>query len=112
MQKLVLHNDFPEGVSRLGFLECTAWEGAGVLCVIEGGIPRSYNLSYLFTLEGGAEDSNLTGVQISDGHIALDVDAALWSIYPEWGRYADDDALALSCLRHFGSVTRFSGYLQ
>ena len=33
------------GVDRRGFLQCMAWAGPGALCVMEGGILRSYSLS-------------------------------------------------------------------
>jgi len=34
-----------DGVDRRGFLRCMAWAGTGALCVIKGGVLRSYSLS-------------------------------------------------------------------
>ena len=34
-----------DGVDRRGFLKCMAWAGTGALCVIQGGVLKSFALS-------------------------------------------------------------------
>ncbi len=34
-----------DGVDRRGFLKCMAWAGTGALCVVNGGVLKSYSLS-------------------------------------------------------------------
>ncbi|HZC65729.1 MAG TPA: hypothetical protein VE545_04090, partial [Candidatus Dormibacteraeota bacterium] len=33
-----------DGVDRRGFLKCMAWAGTGALCVMQGGVLKSYAL--------------------------------------------------------------------
>jgi len=59
-----------DGIDRRGFLKCMAWAGTGVLCVMEGGVLKSYAL-------GGPSKPVSTGaselrfVQISDSHMGF-----------------------------------------
>lgn len=61
-----------DGIDRRGFLKCMAWAGAGSLCLMEGGVLRSFAL-------GAKPDSGMkshaTGgfsfVQISDSHMGF-----------------------------------------
>ncbi len=63
---LVDHNH--DGVDRRGFLKCMAWAGTGALCVIQGGVLKSYALPE-------AAKKKITGelsfVQISDSHMGF-----------------------------------------
>jgi hypothetical protein len=34
-----------DGVDRRGFLKCMAWAGTGALCVVQGGVLKSYGLN-------------------------------------------------------------------
>jgi 3',5'-cyclic AMP phosphodiesterase CpdA len=68
---LIDHNH--DGVDRRGFLKCMAWAGTGTLCVMQGGVLKSFSLSRL----GELDPSALTGkgelhfVQISDSHMGF-----------------------------------------
>lgn len=59
-----------DGVNRRGFLKCMAWAGTGALCVMQGGVLKSFSLSRL-----PEADSNMAGefrfVQISDSHMGF-----------------------------------------
>ncbi len=63
---LVDHNH--DGVDRRGFLKCMAWAGTGALCVMQGGVLKSYALPE-------AAKKKITGdlsfVQISDSHMGF-----------------------------------------
>lgn len=62
------HNN--DGVDRRGFLKCMAWAGTGALCVMQGGVLKSYALG---DLAGGgrAPEGELSFVQISDSHMGF-----------------------------------------
>ena len=59
-----------DGIDRRGFLKCMAWAGAGTLCVVEGGLLKSYALG-----SHGSKNSktaaSLSFVQISDSHMGF-----------------------------------------
>ena len=38
------HDHNNDGIDRRGFLKCMAWAGTGALCVIQGGVMKSYAL--------------------------------------------------------------------
>jgi hypothetical protein len=46
----LLHDQKHDGVDRQGFLKCVAWAGTGALCVMQGGVLKSYNLSRMLEL--------------------------------------------------------------
>src|SRR5215470_5267325 len=62
------HNN--DGIDRRGFLKCMAWAGTGALCVLQGGVMKSFALDqvdrHVGTLKG-----ELSFVQISDSHIGF-----------------------------------------
>src|SRR3954468_14416545 len=64
------HDHNHDGVDRRGFLKCMAWAGTGALCVMQGGVLKSFSLS-------GLSDSkmktagDLSFVQISDSHMGF-----------------------------------------
>ncbi len=62
------HDD--DGVDRRGFLKCMAWAGTGALCVMEGGVLKSYSLSGLSGPQSRAT-GELSFVQISDSHMGF-----------------------------------------
>src|ERR1700741_1549410 len=68
----ILHDHNHDGIDRRGFLKCMAWAGTGALCVMQGGVLKSYSLSRLSEL-GGAKPSagELSFVQISDSHMGF-----------------------------------------
>lgn len=75
MSRYIVHDHNHDGVDRRGFLKCMAWAGTGVLCVIKGGILKSYGLSQL-ARDGQGEaaanpQSELSFVQISDSHMGF-----------------------------------------
>jgi 3',5'-cyclic-AMP phosphodiesterase len=57
-----------DGVDRRGFLKCMAWAGTGALCVLQGGVLKSFDLA-------DASHSRIRGdfsfVQISDSHMGF-----------------------------------------
>jgi Icc protein len=67
-----LNND---GVDRRGFLKCMAWAGTGTLCVLQGGVLKSFAMSDIAAMtkqDKAAMKGNLSFVQISDSHIGFD----------------------------------------
>jgi 3',5'-cyclic-AMP phosphodiesterase len=70
-EDLIIHDHHHDGVDRRGFLKCMAWAGTGALCVIKGGILRSYSLSDPAGLAAGARDGELSFIQISDSHMGF-----------------------------------------
>lgn len=70
-QNIILRNDNKDGVDRRGFLRCMAWAGTGALCVMKGGILKSYSLSAAANSMEGALGGELSFVQISDSHMGF-----------------------------------------
>src|SRR5215470_4146689 len=67
---LIDHNH--DGIDRRGFLKCMAWAGTGALCVMQGGVLKSYSLSRLSELgPKAAAAGELSFVQISDSHMGF-----------------------------------------
>ena len=72
MKDEILHDHNNDGIDRRGFLKCMAWAGTGALCVMQGGVLKSYSLSRLSDLGGGAAaGGELSFVQISDSHMGF-----------------------------------------
>jgi 3',5'-cyclic-AMP phosphodiesterase len=67
----ILHDHNNGGVDRRGFLKCMAWAGTGVLCVMEGGILKSYSSSRLGEMGNLQMAGGLNFVQISDSHMGF-----------------------------------------
>jgi 3',5'-cyclic-AMP phosphodiesterase len=65
----ILHDHHRDGIDRRGFLKCMAWAGTGALCVMEGGVLKSYSLSSL--PDSGRAAGGLSFVQISDSHMGF-----------------------------------------
>ena len=45
MSKYIEENQEADGIDRRGFLKCMAWAGTGALCVLQGGVLKSFALS-------------------------------------------------------------------
>ena len=67
----ILHDHNHDGIDRRGFLKCMAWAGTGALCVIHGGVLKSYSLSHLDTIGEREAKGDLSFVQISDSHLGF-----------------------------------------
>jgi 3',5'-cyclic-AMP phosphodiesterase len=67
----LLHDHNHDGIDRRGFLKCMAWAGTGALCVMEGGILKSYSLGRLSQMGKGGMKGELSFVQISDSHMGF-----------------------------------------
>ena len=67
----ILHDHNNDGIDRRGFLKCMAWAGTGALCVMEGGILKSYGLSRVGEISAKEIAGELSFVQISDSHMGF-----------------------------------------
>jgi Icc protein len=74
----ILVDPNPDGIDRRGFLKCMAWAGTGTLCVLQGGVLKSYalgsaaaDLADLADLRKAAPRGELSFVQISDSHMGF-----------------------------------------
>jgi hypothetical protein len=68
----LLHDHNKDGIDRRGFLKCMAWAGTGALCVMQGGVLKSYSLSQISQMESNAAGAGeLSFVQISDSHMGF-----------------------------------------
>ena len=71
MPKFIKENLNKDGIDRRGFLECMAWAGTGALCVLQGGVLKSFALSDISRQKIGNLKADLSFVQISDSHIGF-----------------------------------------
>jgi 3',5'-cyclic-AMP phosphodiesterase len=67
--EVVGHNS--DGIDRRGFLKCMAWAGTGTLCVIQGGVLKSFALSRVSQFREVAAKGELSFAQISDSHMGF-----------------------------------------
>src|SRR5258708_23968311 len=67
----ILYDHNHDGIDRRGFLKCMAWAGTGALCVMSGGVLKSYSLSPLPELSPKEALGGLSFVQISDSHMGF-----------------------------------------
>ena len=65
----ILHDHNKDGVDRRGFLKCMAWAGTGALCLMQGGVLKSYSMSRIGELDAKKLAGELSFVQISDSHM-------------------------------------------
>jgi Icc protein len=70
-QQSLLFDHHHDGVDRRGFLKCMAWAGTGTLCVLNGGILKSFSLSGMSEIERAAAKGEMSFVQISDSHLGF-----------------------------------------
>jgi len=66
----ILSDHSHDGIDRRGFLKCMAWAGTGALCVLEGGVLKSYGLDDPAHIARAAR-GELSFVQISDSHMGF-----------------------------------------
>ncbi|MGA9889682.1 MAG: hypothetical protein WBQ31_19425, partial [Candidatus Acidiferrales bacterium] len=71
MSKYLEKNLDHDGVDRRGFLKCMAWAGTGALCVMQGGVLKSFALTDVLQQKVGHFKGDLSFVQISDSHIGF-----------------------------------------
>ena len=67
----IIHDHNHDGIDRRGFLRCMAWAGTGALCVLEGGVLKSYALHHGDKMDTKAAKGGLAFVQISDSHMGF-----------------------------------------
>src|SRR6476660_1055871 len=69
----ILYDHNQDGIDRRGFLKCMAWAGTGALCVMQGGVLKSYALGRTGDPAGSAAAAKgeLSFVQISDSHMGF-----------------------------------------
>jgi 3',5'-cyclic-AMP phosphodiesterase len=60
-----------DGIDRRGFLKCMAWAGTGTLCVVQGGVLKSFTLNRASQFHEVATKSELSFAQISDSHMGF-----------------------------------------
>jgi 3',5'-cyclic-AMP phosphodiesterase len=60
-----------DGIDRRGFLKCMAWAGTGTLCVMQGGVLKSYALGGFGEQDASAVRGELSFAQISDSHMGF-----------------------------------------
>ena len=70
-QDEIVHDHNNDGIDRRGFLKCMAWAGTGALCVMEGGVLKSYSMSRLGEIGAREMAGELSFVQISDSHMGF-----------------------------------------
>ncbi len=71
MSDYIKENLNKDGIDRRGFLKCMAWAGTGALCVLQGGVMKSFALSDVMRQKIGDLKGDLSFVQISDSHIGF-----------------------------------------
>ena len=67
----ILHDHNHDGVDRRGFLKCMAWAGTGALCVMQGGVLKSYSMSRMNEWNAAKTAGELSFAQISDSHMGF-----------------------------------------
>src|ERR1700720_4908560 len=67
----ILHDHNADGIDRRGFLKCMAWAGTGALCVMQGGVLKSYALGTAGGSGAKVSAGELSFVQLSDSHMGF-----------------------------------------
>ena len=66
------HDHNHDGIDRRGFLKCMAWAGTGALCILQGGVLKSYALGSQMDSEVKRHKmGEFSFVQISDSHMGF-----------------------------------------
>src|SRR5580698_3625838 len=110
MSDYIKENLNKDGIDRRGFLKCMAWAGTGTLCVLQGGVLKSFALGDVTRQKIGDLKGDLSFVQISDSHIGFnkaantDVTATLREAIAKVNALATPPAFAL----HTGDLTQLS----
>ncbi len=101
---LIDHNH--DGIDRRGFLKCMAWAGTGALCVLQGGVLKSFSLSDSHRHAQG----DLSFVQISDSHMGFNKPANPDVVSTLQAAVTKINALAVppEFMLHTGDITHLS----
>jgi Icc protein len=67
----ILYDHNHDGIDRRGFLKCMAWAGTGTLCIMQGGVLKSFALDRTFDPGAAAAKGELSFVQLSDSHMGF-----------------------------------------
>ena len=96
-----------DGVNRRGFLKCMAWAGTGALCVLQGGVLKSFSLSDVSHQQVKGE---LSFVQISDSHMGFNKPANPDVVSTLQAAVAKINALKVApeFMLHTGDITHLS----
>ena len=76
MSDILKENLNPDGIDRRGFLKCMAWAGTGTLCVMQGGVLKSFafgasNKDFAKREAESVAKADFAFAQISDSHIGF-----------------------------------------
>lgn len=71
MGNIIKENLNLDGIDRRGFLKCMAWAGTGALCVMQGGVLKSFAFGADGKIDKAAMKGDFTFAQISDSHIGF-----------------------------------------
>jgi 3',5'-cyclic AMP phosphodiesterase CpdA len=110
MSKYIEKNLDRDGVDRRGFLKCMAWAGTGTLCLLQGGVLKSFALADVLQQKVVHLTGDLSFVQISDSHIGFnkaanpDVTATLREAIAKVNALATRPSFVL----HTGDLTQLS----
>jgi 3',5'-cyclic AMP phosphodiesterase CpdA len=98
-----------DGINRRGFLKCMAWVGTGTLCVLQGGVLKSFSLSDA-SQQGKHAQGELSFVQISDSHMGFNKAANPDVVSTLQAAVAKINALPVApeFMLHTGDITHLS----
>ncbi|HYA95843.1 MAG TPA: metallophosphoesterase [Terriglobales bacterium] len=71
MSVYIIHDHNGDGIDRRGFLKCMAWAGTGAICILQGGVLKSFALGQMDHAQARSMKGELSFVQISDSHIGF-----------------------------------------
>jgi 3',5'-cyclic-AMP phosphodiesterase len=71
MSDSIKKNLNPDGIDRRGFLKCMAWAGTGTLCVMQGGVLKSFAFGANMKHDAALAKADFAFAQISDSHIGF-----------------------------------------
>ncbi len=72
MSDIIKENLNPDGIDRRGFLKCMAWAGTGTLCVMQGGVLKSFAFGGMNERDAASiAKGDFAFAQISDSHIGF-----------------------------------------
>jgi 3',5'-cyclic-AMP phosphodiesterase len=107
----ILFDHNRDGIDRRGFLKCMAWAGTGALCVLQGGVLKSFSLS---DTRHKQVKGDFSFVQISDSHMGFnkaanpDVVATLQAAIAKINALPNEPEFML----HTGDITHLSKPLE
>ena len=115
MSDILKENLNPDGIDRRGFLKCMAWAGTGTLCVMQGGVLKSFafgasNKDFAKHEAEIVAKADFAFAQISDSHIGFnkaanpDVTATLQEAIAKLNALPQNPEFVL----HTGDLTQLS----